>query len=82
MRAENVIESTVSFAGTEGVITDKPLPFFLERYADAYRRELAHFIGAIVSGTPPLSGGEDGAKALELADATLESLRTGRAVRI
>ena len=48
----------------------------------AYRRELAHFIGAIVSGTPPLIGGEDGVKALELADAALESLRTGRAVKI
>ena len=82
LRAENVVESTVSFAGTEGVIADKPLPFFLERYADAYRRELAHFIGAIVSGTPPLIGGEDGVKALELADAALESLRTGRAVEI
>ena len=82
LRAENVVESTVSFAGTEGVIADKPLPFFLERYADAYRRELAHFIGAIVSGTPPLIGGEDGVKALELADAALESLRTGRAVKI
>jgi myo-inositol 2-dehydrogenase/D-chiro-inositol 1-dehydrogenase len=58
------------------------LPFFLERYTDAYRRELAHFIGAIVSGTPPLIGGEDGVKALELADAALESLRTGRAVKI
>jgi myo-inositol 2-dehydrogenase/D-chiro-inositol 1-dehydrogenase len=82
LRAENVVESTVSFAGTEGVIADKPLPFFLERYADAYRRELAHFIGAIVDGTPPLIGGEDGVKALELADAALESLRTGRAVSI
>jgi predicted dehydrogenase len=30
----------------------------------------------------PLVGGDDAVKALELADAALESLRTGHAVRI
>ena len=46
------------------------------------RRELDHFIGAIVSGTTPLAGGGEAVKALALADAALESLRTGSAVRI
>jgi myo-inositol 2-dehydrogenase / D-chiro-inositol 1-dehydrogenase len=80
LRAENMVESTVSFAGPDGIISDKPLPFFLERYADAYRRELDHFIGAIASGAAPLGG--DGVKALALADAALESFRTGRPVRV
>jgi myo-inositol 2-dehydrogenase / D-chiro-inositol 1-dehydrogenase len=82
LRAENVVESMVSFAGTDGVISDKPLHFFLERYAEAYRRELDHFIGAIVSGAVPMVGGGDGVKALALADAALESFRTGRSVRV
>jgi len=82
LRAENVVESTISFAGDDGIISDKPLHFFLERYAEAYRRELDHFIGAIASGAAPLVGGSDGVKALALADAGLESFRTGRAVRI
>jgi myo-inositol 2-dehydrogenase/D-chiro-inositol 1-dehydrogenase len=82
LRAENVIESTVSLAGANGVISDKPLPFFLERYAEAYRRELDHFIGVIARGTPPLVGGDDGIKALALADAALQSLRIARAIRI
>jgi myo-inositol 2-dehydrogenase/D-chiro-inositol 1-dehydrogenase len=83
LRAENVVESTVSFAGDEGIISDKPLHFFLERYAEAYRRELDHFIGAVVAGgATPLVGGDDGVKALALADAALESFRTGRAVGI
>jgi len=55
---------------------------FSRRYAKAYRRELDHFIGAIASGAAPLVGGGDGVKALALADAALESFRTGRAVRI
>jgi myo-inositol 2-dehydrogenase/D-chiro-inositol 1-dehydrogenase len=80
--AENVVESTVAFAGAEGVVSDKPLHFFLERYAEAYRRELDHFIGAIGNRTAPLVGGVDGVRALALAEAALESLRTGRAVAV
>ena len=52
------------------------------RYAEAYRRELDHFIGAIASGTTPLVGSGEGVKALALADAALESFRTGRPVRV
>jgi myo-inositol 2-dehydrogenase/D-chiro-inositol 1-dehydrogenase len=77
-----MVESTVSFAGADGIISDKPLHFFLERYAEAYRRELDHFIGAIASGAMPLVGGDDGVKALALADAALESFRTGRPVKV
>ena len=82
LRAENVVKSTVSFAGDDGIISDKPLHFFLERYAEAYRREVDHFIGAIASGAMPLVGGGDGVTALALADAALESFRTGRAIGI
>jgi myo-inositol 2-dehydrogenase/D-chiro-inositol 1-dehydrogenase len=82
LRAENVVESTVAFAGADGIVTDKPLPFFLERYAEAYRRELDHFIGAVADGTAPLVGGEDGVRALALADAAVESQRTGRAIKL
>jgi myo-inositol 2-dehydrogenase/D-chiro-inositol 1-dehydrogenase len=81
LRAENVVESTVSFSGAEGVVGEKPLNFFLERYAEAYRLELAHFIDAVANGTTPLTGGTDGVRALMLADAALEASRTGRVVK-
>jgi myo-inositol 2-dehydrogenase/D-chiro-inositol 1-dehydrogenase len=82
LRAENVVESTVAFAGADGIVSDKPLHFFLERYAEAYRRELDHFIGAVAAGTAPLVGGGDGVRALALADAAVESHRTGRAIKL
>jgi myo-inositol 2-dehydrogenase/D-chiro-inositol 1-dehydrogenase len=82
LRADNVVESTVVFAGADGIVGDKPLPFFLERYAEAYRRELDHFVGALTRGAPPSPGGSDGVKALALADAALQSLATGRAVAL
>jgi myo-inositol 2-dehydrogenase/D-chiro-inositol 1-dehydrogenase len=80
--AENVVESTVVFAGEEGVVSDKPLPFFLQRYAEAYRCELDHFITAVSSGTPPSVGAKEGIRALVLADAAVESARTGGAVKL
>src|SRR5713101_952392 len=82
LRAENVVESTVAIAGADGIVSERPLHFFLERYAEAYRREIDHFIGAIGNGTPPLVGGADGVRALALADAAVESLRTRRAVSV
>jgi myo-inositol 2-dehydrogenase/D-chiro-inositol 1-dehydrogenase len=82
LRAENVVDSTVAFAGADGIVTDKPLRFFLERYAEAYRRELDHFIGAVADGTAPLVGGDDGIRGLALADAAAESQRTGGPVKL
>jgi myo-inositol 2-dehydrogenase/D-chiro-inositol 1-dehydrogenase len=82
LQAGNVPESTVILAGAEGVVGDKPVHFFLERYAEAYRRELDHFITSVASGKAPLVGGEDGIRALALADAAAESLRTEKPVAL
>ena len=82
LKADNVTQSTVAFAGGEGIVSDKPLPVFLERYAEAYRLELDHFVDALTRGTPPLPGGSDGVKALALADAALQSLQTRRPVAL
>jgi myo-inositol 2-dehydrogenase/D-chiro-inositol 1-dehydrogenase len=80
--AENVVESTVVFSGSEGIVSDKPLPFFLQRYAEAYRRELDHFITAVSSGGAPLVGAKEGIRALALADAAVESARIGQPVKL
>jgi myo-inositol 2-dehydrogenase / D-chiro-inositol 1-dehydrogenase len=82
LRAGNVAESTLEFAGGEGIVGEKPLHFFLERYAEAYRSELDQFIEAVAGGTAPPTSGADGLRALALADAAVESLRTGRSVRL
>ena len=82
--AENVIESTVVFCGSEGVVSDKPLPFFLQRYAEAYRRELDHFIYRRCKRRRAAGRRQGGirALALALADAAVESARTGQAVKL
>ena len=48
-RADNIHETTVEIAGKSGFRGDPVQHFFLERYADAYRRELAAFIDAVRS---------------------------------
>jgi myo-inositol 2-dehydrogenase/D-chiro-inositol 1-dehydrogenase len=82
LRAGNVVESTLEFAGGTGIVGEKPLHFFLERYAAAYRHELDHFIDALESKRAPMVTGEDGVRALVLAEAALESARTGKAVAV
>jgi myo-inositol 2-dehydrogenase/D-chiro-inositol 1-dehydrogenase len=82
VQAGNRTPTTVELSTREGVTRDKPLHFFLERYAEAYVAELDAFIAALKEGRMPAPGGEDGRMALKLADAALESFRTGRAVRL
>ncbi len=82
LRAGNVVESTLEFAGEGGVVSEKPLHFFLERYAAAYRHELDHFIEAVEERKAPMVGGKDGVRALVLAEAALESSKSGRAVGV
>ena len=81
LRAGNVPVTTLERAGAGGFTTAVAQPFFLERYAEAYRAELDAFIACLASGRAPAPGGQDGLAALLLADAAEASLRSGRAVR-
>jgi myo-inositol 2-dehydrogenase / D-chiro-inositol 1-dehydrogenase len=82
LRAGNARASTVERAGAEGFTVDPALPFFLERYAAAYRAELEAFVAAIEAGVRPVPGGTDGLASLVLADAATESAASGKPVRI
>jgi myo-inositol 2-dehydrogenase/D-chiro-inositol 1-dehydrogenase len=61
---------------------DKPLHFFLERYASAYRHELDAFVAALETGNAMPVSGEDGRTAIVLAEAALKSSREGRSVAV
>ena len=51
-------------------------------YASSYRRELALFVQSIKDATTLCPTYEDGRAALVLADAALESARTGKSVKV
>ncbi|MBI1944825.1 MAG: inositol 2-dehydrogenase [Deltaproteobacteria bacterium] len=82
LQANNPTPTAVVATTTTGRQGDKPFHFFLERYAAAYQAELAHFLGVLAGSEQPLVTGEDGRRALLLADAANESLRTGRMVEV
>lgn len=75
--AENRTPTSLLVADKNGVTTDPPLHFFLERYKEAYRNELLAFIECITKKTPPSPGPADGLAAQQLAEAALKSYKTG-----
>ncbi len=82
IRAENRTPRSVEiFTGT-AVQAEKPLWFFLERYEEAYRHELEHFIDVLEGKASPLVGLDEARAAMVLALAAGESVKTGLPVRI
>jgi myo-inositol 2-dehydrogenase/D-chiro-inositol 1-dehydrogenase len=82
LRAANATETRVEAASADGFLTEPALPFFLERYAEAYRREIDDFIRALQGRAHALAGATDGVRALQLADAAEDSRRRGAAVAV
>ena len=82
LRAENMLENTVQLATSDGFRAAPAQHFFLERYAEAYRREMAHFVSAVRDSTPVSPSIEDGLRAQVLADAAAESLEKGTPIEV
>ncbi len=79
LMASNITPTTVELANAQSVSIDKPVHFFLERYAEAYIRELDAFVAALTDKKPMPVGAEDGRRALILAETALASLKSGHA---
>ncbi|HEY5106954.1 MAG TPA: inositol 2-dehydrogenase [Caulobacteraceae bacterium] len=81
LRAGNVCQSTVERWDEAGARSAPLENFFLDRYRDAYRRELDHF-AEVLAGATPLVGIADAIAALALAEAAGESAKTGKLTRV
>jgi myo-inositol 2-dehydrogenase/D-chiro-inositol 1-dehydrogenase len=75
LSAGNRKATSVERASAQGYATDPALPFFLERYADAYRLELDAFVRHLHGEAADIVSGADGVRALEIADACDRSMR-------
>ncbi len=80
--AENHREANIEIATANGFTRPPLLNFFMTRYIAAYANEIASFIKAVQDGGATPTTGEDGLKALVLADAALKSAQEGRAVKV
>ncbi len=83
LQAGNRRATTVEAWGAEVTQARDPvLNFFIERYFEAYMAEINHFVDCVEKREKPLASFTEGREALRLADAALESLRTGQIVRL
>jgi myo-inositol 2-dehydrogenase/D-chiro-inositol 1-dehydrogenase len=80
--AGNATATRVTRADSSGVHGEVALPFFLERYADAYRLQLEKFLRLLDGEAIDIPGGEDGLQALLIADAAQRSHESGIPVAI
>jgi myo-inositol 2-dehydrogenase / D-chiro-inositol 1-dehydrogenase len=81
-RADNVLMSTVSTCTERGSASDALQNFFLDRYAEAYRREMRHFVEILREGEAPLVGYRDGVASLVLAEAAAMSVKRNAPIKV
>ena len=79
---KNDSDSTAVISNEDGVTGEKPQFFFLERYMDAYGKEMVQFIDAIENDTETPLGVEDGLKPVLMGLAAKKSVEEGRPVKI
>jgi|FLYL01.1.fsa_nt_gi myo-inositol 2-dehydrogenase/D-chiro-inositol 1-dehydrogenase/scyllo-inositol 2-dehydrogenase (NAD+) len=65
----------------QGVV-QRAFPSWRDRFREAYRAEMCHFVACIRGEHPPVVTGEDGLAALRAVLAARESLRSGRPVEL
>jgi myo-inositol 2-dehydrogenase/D-chiro-inositol 1-dehydrogenase len=80
--AENHGENRIVLADADGFHSAPLLNFFMTRYVAAYANEIAAFIAAVTEGAATPTTGEDGLRALALAEAALKSVAEGRLVKV
>jgi myo-inositol 2-dehydrogenase / D-chiro-inositol 1-dehydrogenase len=83
VQSENMRPSSLRRYDADATDAKDPLlNFFIERYQQSYLDELHEFIDAVANKRRPAVGFEDGRCALILANAALQSMRSGSSVRV
>jgi len=82
LRVGNVTETRVERWAADGATADSFQNFFLDRYRDAYRNEMDHFVDVLSGAVRPQVGYHDGVRALDLAEAAAASAASGAAIKL
>lgn len=80
--AENDFPNTIKLVNRDGVQSDKPKYFFLDRYFESYTDEVKAFFDCIQNGTEPEVGIKDGLNSVIIGLAAKESLKNNKPVKI
>lgn len=74
--------SSAVISTNSGVVAEKPLYFFLERYMESFSREVTEFTESIINDTPVPVSVNDGLQAVLIGIAAGKSLREHRPVKL
>lgn len=80
--AENDVPNTTKLSTEDGVISEKPPWFFLERYNKAFIEEIKNFIDMLINDTEPEVTGHDGLVSVYIAKAATLSMKENRPVKM
>ena len=80
--AANNTANAAVYSGADGVVSEKPLYFFLERYMDSFIAEMCDFIAAVRGGADTPVNVMDGRKPVVIAMAAKKSLDENRPVKL
>ena len=80
--AGNTHEKNIEISTINGFKKPPLLDFFMTRYEKAYAIEMAAFVEAIQNKNNPPTTGDDGLKALIIAEAALKSVESGKKIQL
>lgn len=80
VKADNPLKTTTTYVDEHGTHLPRLLDHFMERYVVSYQREMAAFIGALQKNQAMPITGEDGLKAMIIAEAANRSVKLKRPV--
>ena len=78
----NDLPSTAIWSTEEGVFSEKPLYFFLERYMDSFAEEMKQFANALIENKETPVTGIDGLLPIKMGLAAKKSVELGRPVKL
>jgi len=82
VEVKNDFPNSAKLSTAEGVVSEKPLYFFLERYKMSYVEELKAFVDAVANDQEPAVSGNDGLQPVLIGVAALKSLTEKRPVKV
>lgn len=82
IQANNVMIDNNNLFTQNGVKSSLPMNFFMERYADAYKKEIIDFIDSVTNNKQVSVSGIDGLKSLQIGLAANKSLKENRPVKV
>ncbi len=74
------LQQTSTLVLTRGGVTHDTVPYFMERFGEAYAEEMRAFVACVLEDRDPLVGGEDARAATAIGMAATRSLDEGRPV--